>query len=378
MASKELILAYEVLAAGNGIRDEEGRRCQLRLRYGASRWLVTRRLKSVSILLPFRADTGMKFRWEKDYDTWAVKWRISSEPQIGEPGFDRHVFIDCDDQDFVQRFLEDEERREAIRDLLRLGAKEISIGPEGFYIDMGVDFFDVMFTGPPEAAAKKRLGKVLALAAPLFAPLSPYREDVKLPGHDYFQGWFLNILIAFLFLWFMGMGGVFRRGAVVPYESVLWPYWQAVWVATPIVWALYIWLGRKTTHKHRTANKVAIGFFLIVGLMAPLYANLNRWLGPVDEGELIAVEVLGRDSNSRGRGHRSYSLKVRNWRHGSPIELAVHGNIYRRAMSEPACYAFRLRTGYFGYQYVDELELYKKPKDGGCERLAELLIAEGK
>jgi hypothetical protein len=323
--------------------------------------------------IPVRVGFDVRLRNQGPYDALAINLGISSEKQVGDPDFDRAVFIECDDHVAAGLWLGSDRTRATVRNLLSAGVAELIANDDGLWLKFDGNIAQNFQNKANPEDVLEALHETIDRSSSLAKKAVVEGDLPDYPVRKVFgKRWGVIFLFLPLLCTFLFVPKVYFRGLVVPYQSVVRDYLLGLALVSLALWFAWLWLGPRRSMRHRKAIWVAAGFYMVTASCFAVFANMNRWLDS-RPGQAMSVDVRETRHVRNVKGPDGYEVEVRNWTKDRGyiwIEVTRDEYVAARKLAQ-SCLTFELSTGAFGYQYMKDQQVVARPGEGGCAALAD-------
>jgi hypothetical protein len=286
------------------------------------------------------------------YDRFAKRIGLALELHSGDPAFDDECYIRTEATEFVRAFVDDPDKRQAIRALRHLGFTEIALRDGEFQANWtGFD------------PAKNDQADLLADAATYVSMLA---ENLPMPEPTLDENPSSSRQAANVTLWLLALG-------IGP--AFLWVFWykpvfvsELILAALPIViptYLIFLWLaglllrGTSTSHD-RWARLCGVGLITFALGGTGVVAAANAMFDTA-ESKLHTTTVVNKRS-SRGKSSTTYYVACNSWRPGGEqVEFTVSSSEYSRVILGQSRIEVTVSPGWLGVEWIVARNLVLQP-----------------
>jgi len=294
-------------------------------------------------------------------ETWLERFfkgaGISVEPVSGERPFDEEFYIQCDAPGFARALLADPAKREAVREIFRLGFHKVSLE---------TDWLTAISGGGIQTMSEEVVRRIVPRLTIISSDVPSTMETTVHLAAEARRARVVTYGVALV-------GAVFGltsyiAGAVMydpldPWDMFFWSIrYSSVAVAVFVLFAIFMLRGKSTSHLHLLITlAIAIPGFVVAGHGAAMMIN-----GHMDESEpsFHAVLVVKKYINT-SKNNRFYHLAVNSWRMGNGREdLLTTEGFYKRVEPGKTRLEVTTKSGKLGFEWVTGFSLAAENSKG--------------
>jgi len=296
---------------------------------------------------------SFKIGREKAFDRFSKNLGIAREIQTGDPDFDREFYISSSDEEFARGFFSDAQRRQAVRDVFRLGFTEIKLDKKG--MEAVLTPFPLREDIDPSflPAAAQLLIRLAQDPSVSYVPPA-YIED---------PSWKTRRIAAFAIpslLLVAGTASWIWGGAEFTPLDPEDVFLDSLKYSLPglgifLWWAVRALVGRSTSHKELLVVLVlSLAGFLVAGGGAETLANGILDTSPHSGHEARVLQKYV----TRSKNSTTYHVQVESWRSPTqPETISIRSSDYGRIQPGRTTVLAVTKPGRLGFEWLVAYEI---------------------